>query len=494
MKYVFFYDESEHSRKITQSTVSANNFAENFVAAIIGYSVDNAPEIEKAYSSIEEKYNKFYGIKELKSQIIPKNRYEYGLFSFKKKELELLDDIITFCIENDLKLYLSVQNKIHYLIIQMLSNYRNTFFFDADALAYSTTKFICTYKPKEVIEAIYKDDLSFVKELKKFCRKLLNHNGKLEHKEIENLALEQILMVLDDYNYNFTVDWEYGFSFYGFKKYLVEQGIDSYQLIIDQEGKGSTKNAAINENINAIEADSKDVAGIRMADFIAGIVSRFIISISNSLAYKSLNENISLKLLDNNWFNIDAERFNIYKKLKVLIVSQNDCWDKIFCNHFADSLIYFISLLNYISLYKSYDEFKKCNTHASNLNICALNDLQWRFELMASKLEVEPVSAKDEIYYNQRGALCYKDYTKHSELQIDEKGEVYYVLSVGFFGKNEKACVTIKTDKGPVVYLLPDPLLEWAFTCVSYANRGVNMFPSKVKFILINGRYCADIL
>ena len=34
-------------------------------------------------SSLEEKYNKFYGTKELKSQIIPKTRYEYGLFSFK---------------------------------------------------------------------------------------------------------------------------------------------------------------------------------------------------------------------------------------------------------------------------------------------------------------------------------------------------------------------------------------------------------------------------
>ena len=126
MKYVFFYDESEHSRKITKSTVSANNFAENFVAAIIGYSVDKAPEIEKAYSSIEEKYNKFYETKELKSQIIPKTRYEYGLFSFKKKELELLDDIITFCIKYDLKLYLTVQNKIHYLLgLSCFLHYRN---------------------------------------------------------------------------------------------------------------------------------------------------------------------------------------------------------------------------------------------------------------------------------------------------------------------------------------------------------------------------------
>ena len=37
-KIIFFYDESEHSRRLTQDTLSANNFADNFLAGIIGYS------------------------------------------------------------------------------------------------------------------------------------------------------------------------------------------------------------------------------------------------------------------------------------------------------------------------------------------------------------------------------------------------------------------------------------------------------------------------
>lgn len=35
----FFYDESENSRKLTNETVLAENFNENFVATIIG--IDN---------------------------------------------------------------------------------------------------------------------------------------------------------------------------------------------------------------------------------------------------------------------------------------------------------------------------------------------------------------------------------------------------------------------------------------------------------------------
>ena len=48
-KIIFFYDESEHSRRLTQDTLSANNFADNFLAGIIGYSDSNSFNVEKAY-------------------------------------------------------------------------------------------------------------------------------------------------------------------------------------------------------------------------------------------------------------------------------------------------------------------------------------------------------------------------------------------------------------------------------------------------------------
>ena len=35
-KHYFFYDESEHSRKISYKTVSALNYYDNFIAMIVG--------------------------------------------------------------------------------------------------------------------------------------------------------------------------------------------------------------------------------------------------------------------------------------------------------------------------------------------------------------------------------------------------------------------------------------------------------------------------
>lgn len=36
-KYSFYYDESEHSRKISYTTISASNYYDNFITMIVGW-------------------------------------------------------------------------------------------------------------------------------------------------------------------------------------------------------------------------------------------------------------------------------------------------------------------------------------------------------------------------------------------------------------------------------------------------------------------------
>lgn len=494
MRYLFFYDESEHSRKITQKTVNAHNFALDFVAVVIGYTKSISEKIENDYSVIEEKYRKVFCVDELKSTIISKKKYKNGFASFNKNDIDLIEDIIDFCLSKNLKIYVTIQNKIYYLIVQILNNYHTSLFFDADAMTYSVTKLICMYKPQEVIDAIYKKDISFVVELKKFCLELLSHNGNAIHKGSENELLKQLLILLEKSNFSLEVDWQYENSFYGFKKYLIEQSISDYELLIDKEGNGATNRAAQIAGINSQEADSKNYVGIRIADFIAGLVSRFIIAIQNDISYADIEDNKNLKYLNDKWFDIDERRFKLYKKLRYLIVNQNNSWDKLFCSLYADEATYLISLLNYIANYKSYNDFIECTMHKEYVNTCAVNDLKRHFELMSNKLSIDPISIEDDTYINQKGAVCYKDFNKHKYLLIDDKERTYQVLSVGFFGKMEKACVTIQENGESTVYLLPNSLLKWAVTCVAFANKGENLFPSTVRFIKRDGRDCADIL
>ena len=45
MQYLFYYDETEHSRKINYQTITANNYYDNFISVIVGWSSDEEKSI-----------------------------------------------------------------------------------------------------------------------------------------------------------------------------------------------------------------------------------------------------------------------------------------------------------------------------------------------------------------------------------------------------------------------------------------------------------------
>ena len=69
MKYIFFYDETEHSRKINYETVTANNYYDNFITGIVGWKAEDDKCISDRYLAFESKYDYRKKDGELKSQI-----------------------------------------------------------------------------------------------------------------------------------------------------------------------------------------------------------------------------------------------------------------------------------------------------------------------------------------------------------------------------------------------------------------------------------------
>ena len=55
MKYVFFYDETEHSRKINYKTVTANNYCDNFMTGIVGWKAEENDCVSDRYLAFESK-------------------------------------------------------------------------------------------------------------------------------------------------------------------------------------------------------------------------------------------------------------------------------------------------------------------------------------------------------------------------------------------------------------------------------------------------------
>lgn len=496
-KYFFFYDESEHSRKLSYETINADNFKPDFVVAMIGFRTESLDNLKSQFMELEAKYKEFYCVKELKSEIIKEKKFRFGLKTLKKNDLNFINDIFTFISNNDIKIFISVQNKIEFIIDQLLKDYHNDVFLDADLFRYTVTKIINVYYPKNVINSIYSDAESFTNELKKFCNTLLEHNKNLEHKEEENNAIMQLLDILDKASKDLKINWEYNFAFSGFSNFIIEHNCDVEILYIDKEGIGNTLAAAKKSGFeNSIEVDSNDNFGIRIADFVAGTISRFIINITKQTRYTSIDDAKNIKLLDEQWFNLSKDMFECYKTLKKAIVGTHISFYKYTNSLYTDHFLYFISLLNYIDKFDDFQSFIKDKTiyHSFELNNVALKNLYEKFDSMRSKLKLQPVNTGNiEFYINGKGAICYFDYNRHEYLLIKNGSTKYHVLSVGLFGKFEKACVTIRTESGPVLYLLPDQLLPWAFDMVALANAGMDLFPSDVIFTFVKGKYYVDL-
>ena len=77
---------------------------------------------------------------------------------------------------------------------------------------------------------------------------------------------------------------------------------------------------------------------------------------------------------------------------------------------------------------------------------------------------------------------------------IKDKGKIYDVLSVGFFGKMEQASIKINENGKGKVYLLPNELLGWALEAVAMSNMNMNAFPSEVEFGILDGKCYAEVL
>ena len=111
---------------------------------------------------------------------------------------------------------------------------------------------------------------------------------------------------------------------------------------------------------------------------------------------------------------------------------------------------------------------------------------------MRNKLPINPIVEDGKDYfYNQRGAKVYKDINKQPMLPLHSGQNEFYVLSVGF-SQNRIPLVTISENDKPICYRLPNEYSDWTMTVVGFSSMGERLFPSKVLFSLIGGRYLVD--
>lgn len=503
-KYSFYYDESEHSRKINHKTITAENYFDSFIVVVVGWLSNKQAGLYERYATFDSKYQHRQSNGELKSTTIKQSQLKSGFASLNADNLFLLEDFMTL-FDEGIFVYYAVTSKIEYIIHQLFEDYENSLLVNMDAMKYSITKAIVLYQPSEIMEGMYNNTGELISLLKDFFKVQIEKdtaNETLKQKEIEQFS--QILLLLDDVSTIKTIDWNYEIAFLGFRKFLDEKGIHDYSITIDREGENSnTVKAAERVGLCSVfEADSLTSCGIRMADMLAGIISKFLKALHNALEYASHEEQINKKILDKSWFIINERQLALYKKLHKVAIELNNAWYKSFAGTYSDDFVVFIALLSFMNHFKSVEDIKKdLDMQGEYFNAYCCEHLAEHFEKMRNGRQIPalPIDAVTDIdlshgfVTNRRGAKVYFDIDRQPLLVIKNGQQTFNVLSVGL-SKSMIPVVTIVEEDEVKCYRIPRELSEWAMTIVGLANMGENVFPSKVVFSKTKDGYFADIL
>lgn len=242
--YVFFFDESFHDRKIRVNKNGTMNILredclDNYVGVFWGCKRKELNKYIEALELFESRQKEIYGLskeQELKSTVISKKNFKYGLRSFNKQTYSFYYDLFSLLEFMQPIIQIELISKMEYYLRNVFSAGKfNGIEPNISTFYYVLTKSILTYHNKELIEALY--DTTDREKAEKF-RKLLIFNYKciidaiqgIERKETELEAMNEIVFLLSSVTFVDTPKREYDFPYFvnfeGLTKLLEEKDVD----------------------------------------------------------------------------------------------------------------------------------------------------------------------------------------------------------------------------------------------------------------------------
>ena len=173
---------------------------------------------------------------------------------------------------------------------------------------------------------------------------------------------------------------------------------------------------------------------MRMADMMAGIISKLLKALCDELHYHSIAEGVEKKLLNAKWFQLNETQLDLYKRLYKIICEWDNVWYKSYAGIYSDDLVCFIGLLGYMTHFENKEQIinEKLEMQGEYFNGYVCQQLSDYFNRRRSKLPIDFIDKNDEEYFlNRRGAKVYFDITKQPVFEIAEGSQTEMVLSVG---------------------------------------------------------------
>lgn len=384
---VFFFDESFHSRKINKKTVEDKEFFDNYVMTGIGCLRKDLYKNEILYKQFEEKFKEEFSINEndeLKSKIVKKDQYKYGIKSFNKKSLELYKAFWKLMNQSDYIYYICAISKLEYILTQF--NYNIWGVRDYRAFVYSIVKAVNVYRPKKVLKALLEENELLLEELIKFLRRKISENENNPIKVHENISFKECITILEEINgKNINFKWKYNNIFIGFKKLVNELGLNDVKVVIDKEGNpnNNTASACKKEGFkNVIEKDSKKSITLRCTDLMCGFISKMMRAIYEDTKTTDDEEYRERKILNKSWFEINKEQFLIYKNIAKYFKKHSKYYWSTYISIYFDSFFQFIDLIYYFDGFENFEDFNciDSNSHRERYNGFIVNHMSGKFK------------------------------------------------------------------------------------------------------------------
>lgn len=410
--YVFYFDESFHDRKIRindkgKINVLREDALENYIGVFWGCPRSELSSNRKFIERFEKKQREHYKLEdkqELKSTVISKKNFIYGIRSFNKDTLKFYQDL--FRMLEVIKPVLQV-NMISKMELYLRQAFKGMKYYKPeelieDSFYYTLTKFMITYHNEELIRSLfdvhdYESMLKFKELLLYNFECILKEISEIERKEREVVAFRNIVFVLEHSVFVELPNKEYEFlyftNFEGLCNLLEEKDIDLslVDIIIDNESK--TLESAQLYNFQTVKCrESHEVVELRLADWIATFIGRMIYGLYHDEGMKEdkvydirhIGESDleRKRILSEKWFELDEERFNLYKLIyDVLIIGHTEYWTAMTMSY-GDQCNSFYSLLRYFGGLKDYEEYKNIDTkmHSEYYNASCCYALERSYE------------------------------------------------------------------------------------------------------------------
>lgn len=384
---VFFFDESFHSREINKKTIEDKEFFDNYVITGIGCLKRDLHKNEILYAQFEERFKKLFSINEndeLKSKIVKKEQYKYGIKSFNKKSLELYKVFWKLMNQSDYIYYICAISKLEYILTQF--NYNIWGVRDYSSFVYSIVKAVNVYRPKEVLKALFEENDLLLGELVKFLRRKISENENNPIKVHENISFKECITILEEINgENINLKWKYNNIFIGFKKFVNELELNNVRVVIDKEGNpnNNTAKACKKEGFkNVIETDSKKNITLRCTDLMCGFISKMMRAIYEDTKTTDDEEYKERKILNKNWFEINEEQFWLYKDIAKYFKKYSKYYWSTYISIYFDSFFQFIDLIYYFDMFENFEKFNSMdsNKHRERYNGLIINHIYEKFK------------------------------------------------------------------------------------------------------------------